>query len=159
MSNLEIKITALILRDEKVLLIKEKNTDDGKYYWNLIKGTFEPKRDKGILNIVVRECQEEVNIGVAINNLINVIYYRKKDKIRLQFNFVCSAKNGNPVLSHHHEQVSRGEDIIAIKLFTKEQLTLMKKSEFMNERIYLIVHDFLAGKMNDLSVLKEIIEL
>lgn len=159
MKNFEIKITATIIKDDKVLLIKEKNTTNNKYYWNLVKGTFEPKKDKSLLDTVIRECKEEVNTQIKIKRVINIIYYRKKDKIRFQFNFLCDGRVKKSFLSNQIDQKSRNEDIAEIKFFTKGQLSKMKKSQFMNERTYIVLNDFLKGKTGHLSTLKEIIKL
>lgn len=159
MKNLEIKITATIIKDGKILLIKEKNTADNKYYWNLVKGTFEPGKDKSLLDTVIRECDEEVNTQVKIKNLINIIYYRKNDKVRFQFNFLCNGNVKKSFLSSLGDQKFRNEDIAEIKLFTKGQLSKMKKSEFINERTYIVLNDFIKGKTDHLSTFKEIIKL
>jgi len=159
MKNLEVKITATIIQDGKILLIKERNISDNKYYWNLVKGTFEPGKDKSLLDAVARECKEEVNIEVKIKKLINIIYYRKKDKVRFQFNFLCNGWFKKSSLSNQADQKYRNEDIVEIKPFTKVQLSKMKKSQFMNERTYIVLNDFLKGKAGYLSTLKEIIEL
>jgi len=159
MKKLEIKITALIVEDNKILLIKERNTDDQKYYWNLVKGSFDPREDNNLFDTVARECQEEINTKVKIKKLINVIYYRKGEKIRIQFSFLCHGHVQKAFLSNMSNQKLRNEDIVEIKLFTKNQLKLIKKKEFMNERIYLTIKDFLKGNFKDLSTIREIIEL
>ena len=43
--NYLIKVGVLIVNEGKLLLIKEKNGNDRKYYWNFVKGTFEVKKD------------------------------------------------------------------------------------------------------------------
>lgn len=159
MKKLEIKITALIAENNNILLIKEQNTDNHKYYWNLIKGSFDSKKDNNIFDTVIRECLEEINTKVKIKKLINIIYYRKKDKIRVQFNFLCNGHVGKAFLSNRIDQKSRNENIVEIKLFTKSQLKLINKKELMNERIYRILKDFLKGNFKDLSTIREIIEL
>ena len=159
MNQFEIKITALIVEDDKVLMIRERNTDNHKYYWNLVKGSFDPKIDKSLFDTVIRECEEEINTKIKIKKLINVIYYRKGGKIRIQFNFLCSGQTKKAFLSNATDQKSRNEDIVKIKLFTKNQLKRMKKTKFLNNRIYVIIKDYLAGKFKDISTIREIIEL
>lgn len=159
MINLKIKITATIIKDDKILLIKEKNTSDDKYYWNLVKGTFEPEKDENLFETVIRECLEEVNTRVKIKNLINFIYYRRNNKIRLQFNFLCTGNIKKSFLSNRVNQASRNEQIVEIKLFTREELSKIKRKEFMDERVSCVLNDFLNNKINDISIIKEIIKL
>lgn len=159
MKKLEIKVAALIMENDKVLLIKEWNATNHQYSWNLVKGSFDYTKDNSIFDAVTRECEEEVNIKIKIKKLINVIYYRNKDKIRIQFNFLCQGLVKKAFLSNLVEQKSRNEDINEIKLFTKSQLKVMKEKEFMNKRIWLTIKDFLKGNYKDLSTIREIIEL
>jgi len=85
-----IKVSGLIVKDDLVLLIKERLLANKPCQWNLVKGTFEPDLDRSILDTLRRECREEVNMNVSVDGLINLIYYRDKDKVRLQLNFLCS---------------------------------------------------------------------
>jgi ADP-ribose pyrophosphatase YjhB (NUDIX family) len=157
--GLEIKVGALVMAGDEILLIKEKGEPGSKYRWNLVKGSFDPKQDRSLFDTAIRECQEEINTKVKIKNLINIIYYRQKDKIRVQFNFLCQGKIKKATLSSQSEQSLRGEDISEIRLFSKNQLARIKKQEFIDERGHLVVNDFLRGKLQDISLVREIINL
>ena len=52
------------------------------------------------------------------------------------------------------DQESRGENIQEAKLFSKSELKNMNESDFMNERAYLAVRDWLENKKQDLNLLK-----
>ncbi len=159
MDDIQIKIAAVITQDDKVLLIKERNTIDNKYYWNLITGTFDISEDKGLLGTVIRECREEANTEVEIRNLINIVYYRKEDKIRLQFGFLCEANAGKSFLSNAKEQAARDEDITEIRPFSRDELLEIRREDFMSNRAYATLSDFLQGKAIDTSAIREIIKL
>lgn len=159
MKDLAIKITAAVVDNDQILLIKEKNDQNNQYYWNLIKGTFEPEKDKNIFDTVIRECKEEANINVKIEKIINIIFYRQKDKIRLQINFICSSQGAKPRISSQTDQSGRNEDIIELKFFTKTELSTMDKNQFMDERTYIIIKELLAGNSHDLSILKDVVKL
>lgn len=157
--GLEIKVGALVVANSRVLLIKEKCTPNSEYRWNLVKGSFDPRQDRSLFDTATRECREEINTKIKIKNLINIIYYRQKDKIRVQFNFLCQGRIKGASLSSRKEQASRNEDISEIKLFAKNQLARIKKQEFIDERSYLVIKDFLQGKLQDISLVREIISL
>ncbi|MEK7566338.1 MAG: NUDIX hydrolase, partial [Patescibacteria group bacterium] len=72
-----IKVGVLVGNKNKLLLIKELNDSNGKYYWNIIKGTFEPKKDRDFLETAKRECKEETGVSVKIKYLQSIMYVHK----------------------------------------------------------------------------------
>jgi hypothetical protein len=87
--------------------------------------------------------------------LLNIIYLsdKNKNKYVIQFNFIASIIKGLPKLAKKAAQKKLNEDIIELKFFTKNELKKIKKSNFMNERSFLAVKEWLKGKKYNLSVL------
>ena len=141
-----IKIGVLIENKNKLFLIKELNDSNGKYYWNIIKGTFEPEKDRDFLETAKRECKEEAGISVKINYLQSIMYLKRKDT--LQFNFGASIKKGIPKVPKDKEQKKRSENIMEIKFFNKKELRIMKEKDFMNERAFKAIENWIKGKRN-----------
>jgi len=149
-----IKIGVLVEKNNELLLIKELNNSNGKYYWNIIKGTFEPVKDKDFFKTAERECKEEAGIKIKLTRLINIIYLNKKDRRVIQFNFRALIKKGIPRLLSENQNKIKDEDIIEIKFFSKEELKKIKKSEFINIRAFLTVRDWLKNGEKDLKIFK-----
>ena len=151
---IKIKIGVLVENRNRLLLIKESNDPDGRYYWNIIKGSFEPDKDKNFFESAKRECEEEAGIRVKLTHLLNVMYLNKKDMYIIQFNFIASIKKGIPKVAKINHQKMRNEDIVELKFFSKNELRKMKEQEFMNERAFLAVKEWLQNKKSDLKIFK-----
>ncbi len=155
-NTIKIKIGILVENKGKLLLIKELNSKDGKYYWNIVKGTFESDKDNNFLESAIRECKEEAGIEVKVTDLLNIMYLsdKTKDKYVIQFNFIASIKKGALKLTKKDEQRKRSEDIIKLKFFSKNDLKKIKKNEFMNERAHLAVKEWLKNTRYNLGLFK-----
>jgi len=147
----KIKIGVLAIERNKLLLIKELNSSDGKYYWNIIKGTFEPTKDKDFFEAAKRESREEAGIEIKLVNLINIVYLRKRDRKIIQFNFKALIKKSTPKLSIKNQYKVKNEDIMKVKFFTKNELKKMKKQEFINIRTFLTIRDWIENKNKNLG--------
>ena len=154
MNNITIKIGVLIVSRDELLLIKERSDHDGRYHWNIIKGTYEQNKDINILEAARREAMEEAGVTVKKLQLFNVFEVKKNQKIIIQFNFLTKIKNKKFRLVHKNQQKKRDEDIIEIKFFNKEALRKMKRKDFLGNRSYLIVQNWLAGGKEFFSLLK-----
>ena len=148
----KIKIGVLVENKGKLLLIKELNDHNGKYYWNIIKGTFEPEKDRNFLETAKRECKEEAGVSVKIKYLQSIMYVHKKNT--LQFNFGASIKQeGIPKVSKLSDQKKRDENIIEARFFNKNETKRMKEKDFMNKRAFLATKNWVRSKRHDLGVL------
>lgn len=154
--DVTIKIGLLIEKHGKLLLIKEKSWQDKQYHWNIIKGTFEPGRDKDLLQAVAREAREEANASIGIKGLLNILYLRKHHKSYIQFNFIADLVGSRYAVSYKKDQKKyrRDEEIIDIKLFTKKDLRRMKRREFIGERAYYTIRQWLRGERYPLRLVK-----
>ncbi len=114
-------------------IIRERAELDHKYYWNIIKGSFEPGNDKDFFEAAEREAKEEANALIKIKNLLNILYLEKHNRSFIQFNFLADLISSHFALSSRREQKKyrRGEDIIDIKLFSKNELKKMKKKSLL----------------------------
>jgi ADP-ribose pyrophosphatase YjhB (NUDIX family) len=147
----KIKIGVLVENKNKLLLIKELNSKDGKYYWNVVKGTFEQEKDKDFIQTAKRECKEEIGVSVKINSLQGVMYLHRKNVT--QFNFLASIQKGTPKIAKIEDQDERGENIIELRFFSRNEIKNMKKKEFMNERAFLATRNWLKSIINNLDIL------
>jgi ADP-ribose pyrophosphatase YjhB (NUDIX family) len=156
--NAVFKIGVLIEHRNQLVLIKEKKKRDGKYYWNFVKGTFEVEKDKDPFATAHREAKEEANAKIRIKYLLNVLYLKKHEIAYIQFNFIAELVGKSFGLSKKADQKKfredEAEDIIDIRLFSKKELIAMKRSEFIGERTYQSIHDWIKGKKHPLDVLK-----
>jgi 8-oxo-dGTP pyrophosphatase MutT (NUDIX family) len=150
----QIKIGVLIQKNKSLLLIKEKKNSSGKYYWNIIKGTFEPEKDKNPLETAIRECREETGVPVKIKSLLNIIFLKRKLLTTIQLNFIAFPQKDSFKIPKAADQKKRGENIIEIKFFNKKDLKKIKKQDFINKRAYLAIKDWVKGKKYSLELLK-----
>jgi NADH pyrophosphatase NudC (nudix superfamily) len=147
----KIKIGVLVEEKGKLLLIRELNNKDDKYYWNLIKGTFEHQKDENLFAAVKRECKEEAGILVKINYLQSIMYLHRKNV--MQFNFGATIQKGKPKIPSPSHQKEEGENIIELRFFNKEEIRKIKEKEFMNKRAFMAVKNWLKRITNNLGVL------
>ena len=148
------KVAILIERDETLLLIKEKSAS-GEYLWNIVKGTFEPEKDRDYCEAARRECREEVGVEVTITHLLNIMYLsdHEKGKYLNQFNFIASITSGEPHLAEKDAQASRNEDISEFKWVNNAELLVLSETDFMSKRAYLATRNWMSGERHDLNVL------
>ncbi len=165
MFDIQIKVGALVKKDDGLFLISERGQSTHqrrtkeKYLWNIVKGTFDPKLDKSLLDTAVRECKEEINVKVKVEKLLNFVYLRENKKIRLQFNFLCKVVGKDTVkISSKDKQKIYQENINDCKLFSKAELQKLKQKDFIDKRAFVAINDYLAGKSLPLSTIREIIK-
>ncbi len=154
--KIAVKVGVLIEHHNKLLLIKEKSRRRRKYYWNIVKGTLEPDRDKNLIEAAKREAREEANARIKITNLLNVLYLYKNQTLYIQFNFIARLIGSRFGISKPADQKKYNEDIIQVKLFTKNELKKMKKKEFINKRAYQCIQDWLDKIKYPVGIIKTI---
>lgn len=150
--NTTIKIGVLVEnKKEQLLLIKERNDSDNKYYWNIIKGTFEPEIDATFLETATREAKEEAGISIIPHALQSIMYLRKRNVTQL--NVIALLGEDAPKLSSREEQAQRNENITEIKFFTSQELQNMGEHEFMSKRTFQAIHKWLKKTSVSLDIL------
>ncbi len=151
-----IKTTSLIKNGDKILLIKEWSKKKNGYFWNVVKGTFNPGKDKGLIASAIREVKEEVNLDIIIENILSIFERNKNDDFLLQVNFICQPKeNSEPFLSKSSEE---NEEIIEYKWFNYKEFKLLNESEIMDKRVAMIIDDYFLVQLTQpkypLSIIK-----
>lgn len=150
----KLKVGVIVVDDGRVLLIKEKLPKKPAPLWNTIKGS----HDSGetIFEAAIRECKEEASLNVALTHSLGVYVSEKEEKIRVQFNFLAHAKDMSAKLASSEEQALRDENIQELRWFTKEEILKMNPEEFISERTYELLHDWIFGKEFPLEVFKQV---
>jgi len=148
-----IKTTALIHKENKILLIREWSKKKNGHFWNVIKGTFNPEKDKNLIAAITREAIEEINFDISVENIINIFEINKADGFLLQINFICSPKGeSTPSLPKSFEE---NEKIVEFRWFTFDEFKKLKDEEIMDKRVTIIINDFFLNKSKySLSIIK-----
>jgi len=154
-TNTKIKIGVIITNKEnKILLIKEKLEDKPTPLWNIIKGTYGDNGEETVFEAAIRECQEEAGVKVNLTSLLCCYIAERPGKTRIQFNFLAKIIDGKPSLTDKKEQKLRDEDISELKWFNKEDLIKMNPDEFISERAYTAVRNWVKGKSYSLDAVR-----
>jgi len=141
-----IKVSATIEKGGKLLLIKEKTPRSNGYKWNVVKGTLDPLKDDTLDDAIAREMKEEA--GIKNFNIIGItksFVLKKKGVTVVQINYYVTT---NEVISIDNIKLEDDEDIIALKLFAKDELSDMEKDDFLTERAYILINDWVEKKNN-----------
>lgn len=159
--NAILKVGVLIENNGRLLLIKERNWKNGKYQWNIIKGTHNSLKDKNLIDTVMRESLEEANAIIKIESLQNIIYLKKHNQPFIQLNFIAKLKHIkknpiNKILKPKKHDDGRSEDIIEIKFFNKTELKKMKIGELIGERAYISIQNWLNNESFPIKALKNV---
>ncbi len=148
--NAILKIGVLIEDKGKLLLIKEQGWQDGRYKWNIIKGTYDPLKDEDLTDTATRESFEEAKAKIQIKSLLNILYLKKNNQPFIQFNFVAKLKSIKKTQKKSTELLThddgRKENIVEVKFFNKDELKQLKLNELMGERTHVAIKDWLSHK-------------
>jgi ADP-ribose pyrophosphatase YjhB (NUDIX family) len=142
--------------DNKILLIKEKYKKKDRPLWNIVKGTYGDNGNESIFDTAIRECREEVSVKVELTGALGVYISKEEDRMRIQFNFLGKIVEGEPKVAPMNEQESRDEYIQEVKWFTKDEIANLSQDEFISNRIYELVHDWMSGKKFPSEVYKQV---
>lgn len=153
--TLKSKIAVVLVDTGRLLLIKEWSNKKKGYYWNLIKGTYGDHEGETLEICAKREALEEAGVNIEIDCLISC-YLAMGNDVGIQFNFLAHPKDKNAVsIVDKEEQKLRGEDITELKWFTKEELSKMDKDQFINNRISMVINDYLKNERYSFDVIPE----
>ena len=152
----QIKVGVIISdKQKRILLLKEKKNKNSLPLWNMVKGSYGDINPETILAAAQRECQEEAGVEVKLTGLLGVYVSQEKAELRAQFTFLAKIKNGIPKLAPADEQLSRQEYITELKWFTVAEIKKMKTSEFISQRTYAMIKDWLNNKSYPLESIKQ----
>lgn len=153
----KVKIGVLIVSNEnKLLLIKEKIKKNPEPRWNIIKGSYGDNGDETIFEAAKRECNEEISIEAELVKSLGCYIAKKDEDIRVQFNFLANIISGEPKIPEKEQQDSLDENITEFKWFTKDELRELSKDEFISNRIYEMVHDWIKDEVFPLESYKQV---
>lgn len=153
---IRIKISVVIINEKnEVLLLKEKVKKNDRPLWNIVKGTYGDNGNETILDAAKRECREEASVEVDLIGTTGCYATGNSDDLKIQFNFIGKISGGQAKIASQEKQQSRDEDIREIRWITKDELRLIPKEEFISEKIFVMISDWLNGDNYPLSILKQ----
>ena len=147
--NYYMKVCTLIVKDERVLLLKEKRYHGENYGWNLPKGTFEAS-DLTLEKAAIRECLEEAGWQIDVKKLLT-IYTTEKENNSFKFQYCFLAE---PV-KEQELSLQEDEDIIAKKWFSKSEILTLREEDFLSSLIYDLLWRWANETGTDLFIYKD----
>ncbi len=151
----QIKVGLLITNKEELLLIKEWSNNKNGYFWNVVKGSFEPEKDKTLAECAIREADEEIGVKITLEKFINLVI-KHGFSTRIYVNLVASITNGEPRVASDENQKLLKEDIKEVKWLKKDDLKKMPEEEFINDVVFMAISKWLSGETYPLELLTEV---
>lgn len=149
------KVSIIVEDEGKILLLKEWSNKKSDYFWNLIKGTFGDHKNETLEDCAKREAQEEAGVKINILHLISC-YATENNPLAIQFNFLAHLEDGSRAsVTNKYEQKTRDEDITEIRWLTKDEVSQLSPKEFINNRIYKAIHDWMKNKKYSYETIAE----
>jgi len=94
MNDLRIVTAGIVIRDGRVLVAKRHHRSHGGSLWEFPGGKMESDEDpKACLK---RELSEELDIGVKVGEILEVVYHRYDRYPILLLGYLCELKEGIP---------------------------------------------------------------
>lgn len=157
MNNIYIKVGVIVENENKeILLLKEKVDEESPLAWNIIKGTYEDIIDEKIVDCAIRECKEESGLDVEIIGVQKIMFFHKKDKLKIQINFIAKPLNDLVSLPHERNIDIEGENIQLLKWMKPEDIKLLKTEDFVAGYTLSILLDWIENrKIVFLDILNE----
>ena len=163
--DIQMKVAVVIANDEGlVLLIKEKLGKNAVALWNVVKGSLDEGETPQ--EAAVRECFEETGIRAELTQSLGVYISQEAQKLRIQCNYLAHMHESMPLnaqVSNVHlssvqkqQQELRGEYIEEMRWFGRSELVALSADEFVSNRSYQVVQDYVAGKIYPLDVVKNV---
>ena len=150
-SKLGIKVCVLVTEGNKLLLIREWSNKRNGYFWNVIKGTYD-NSEESLFDCAKREAKEEAGLDIELTHFVNcIVGYGKRTQ--LYFGFMAKALSGNLSLTPKEKQQQRGEDIVRIDSFSKDEIRKIRKDEFILEIVYELVKQWIEGRVYSLDLI------
>ncbi|MCG2697698.1 NUDIX hydrolase [Candidatus Parcubacteria bacterium] len=156
MSN-KIKVGIIITdNQDNILLLKEKIKKNPTPLWNIVKGSYGDMGQETIFETAIRECQEEACVKVVLTGSLGFYTAQKKEKISTIITFTAKIVEGTPRIAKENEQLIRDEDISELKWFNKEEILKMKNKEFISNRVYIIIQNWIKKNHYPLNIIKQV---
>lgn len=158
MKEIQIKVGVIIAFKNRILLIKEWSNKKNGYFWNIIKGTYGDVLNESIKECAIRESLEEAGLVVHLKYLLPCIVLHNEKKSQIQYNFIAKKASDKIIPPSQAEQMTRNEDITEIKWFSKKEIRGLKEDDFVSEKSYMAIHDWIDKKTIPLAFLCESIK-
>jgi hypothetical protein len=94
---------------------------------------------------------------VELTDALGCNLSKSEENIRVQFNFLAKIINGEPKVPEKDEQVKRGESILEVKWFTKNEILKMDQSEFISDPTHKLILNWISDKKFPLEIFKQIL--
>jgi len=153
-TNIKIGVFIVDEKDE-LLMIKEKVKKNNWPRWNIIKGSYGDHGNETIFEAAKRECLEEASVDVELVSITGCYLTGSSEDNKIQFNFIGKIISGEPKIAALEEQQSREEYITEVRWFNKNDLALLPKDEFISEKIFIMIQDWLKGNDFPLQTFKQ----
>ena len=148
-SNAHITVAAVIQRDNKYLMVKEKA--NGLVVYNQPAGHWEV--DETLIEAAKRETLEETAWEFIPKALVGIYRWKHphKDEVFLRATFCGDAGT-------HHPDQALDDGILEAVWLSRDELIAMPEIERRSAMVLQSIDDFEAGKRFDLDLLQDIIE-
>jgi len=140
-----VKVSAIIERDGKILLINEWNGRRKKYLWNLVKGTYRFKNHETLLDCIKREGLEECLLGIEVEGFLGcTVERRPKFGHKIQFTFLAHPKA--EAEARVPETRTNREHIREVKWFTRDEASSLVADDFASVHSHYALKRWLEGQ-------------
>lgn len=155
MKDIQIKIGVLIVHENSILILREWSNKKRGYFWNIVKGTYGDVQNESIKECAIREGLEEMGLKIRLTNFLPCVVMHDGKRSQIQYNFIAKRISGKIAPPRKEEQAARGEDIQEIRWFSREEIRKLKKKDFVSEKSYIALCDWIDNKIFPLSLLHE----
>jgi ADP-ribose pyrophosphatase YjhB (NUDIX family) len=151
-----IKVSAIVVKNQKILLIKERVSEDNNFLWNTIKGSFDQENET-VEECTKREIFEESGLKASSLKLAKIYTFNNGDKFKIQFNFVAKV-TGTESLPISRGINIDGENISELRWFSENEIKSMRKTDFVADYTQKVLTDWIDGKETvDISIITAIL--
>jgi ADP-ribose pyrophosphatase YjhB (NUDIX family) len=155
--DISVKVGVIIQNSQgEVLLIKEKLDKHNEPRWNIVKGTYGDHPGETVFQAAERECMEEASVSVNLISALGTYVSEEAAKVRVQFNFIAEIYDGEPAIAKISDQENRNESILEVRWFSTAELQVLENRDFVSNRIYSVVSNYLNGERYDLGIYKQV---
>ena len=94
MNGLKIVTAGIVIRKGRVLVAKRTRQSHGDLLWEFPGGKMESGEDPKVC--LKRELLEELDIGIKVGEILEVVYHRYEEYPILLLGYRCALKEGTP---------------------------------------------------------------
>ncbi len=114
----QLKVAGLLLFDGQLLLIREQRIHESSPVWNIVRGTFDPLKDRSLVECLQREVAEETTFTIDETEELPTQFYLSGDKIRVISPYIVRLGALKPITPH----AVREETILELRWIPVEHL-------------------------------------